>query len=617
MKKYTWKEKFQYRFDNMMSRGTISLIGILFGITLLVVVLAGLLVGLVDSDHGMNIGKSVWLSLMHAIDAGTLAGDDGNWLFIFLMTIVTICGLFITSMLIGILNTGIEDKMTALRKGKSIVLENNHIVLLGFNENTLNILSELIIANENQKNEVVVVMDDMDKTEMEDQIHHRIPDTKTTRIICRSGCVDKFSDLAICSLETCRSIILNISQDALTIKAILACVNLLEKSDNNNAYVTAIICDECNMEAAKIAGGNRAEILYFKRTIARLMAHSSRQPGISTVFTNLLGYEGDEIYVEHIEGAEGQTVAQLNRRFSKSTVIGIVHNGEPKVNPLQDTIVQQGDEIILIEEDDGVSVLQTGSAEIDQNAFAEMGEVEAIPQTSLILGRGALLELVLEELDGYVAPGSVAIAANTDWEEDEILSESIHTKNLKVQQKTCDIFSREILEELLSSNPENVLILTDGHYDDEEADARTLMLLLQLHNLSVEKNMHFTVTSEIRNVQNQELARVTKVNDFVVSSNITALMMTQISQNRQQRAILEDLLDEDGSEFYRKPITHYVKCGIPVDFYTITESAARYGEVAIGYQIAKDGRMQTICNPVKAEKITFTENDSLIVIAED
>ena len=36
MKKYTLKEKFQYHFDNIMSKGTASLIGILFGITALV-----------------------------------------------------------------------------------------------------------------------------------------------------------------------------------------------------------------------------------------------------------------------------------------------------------------------------------------------------------------------------------------------------------------------------------------------------------------------------------------------------------------------------------------------------------------------------------------------------
>lgn len=615
MKKITWKQKFQYKFDNIMSKGTISLIGFLFLITLLVVALAGIIVGIMGQT-GMGVGKSIWVSLMHAIDAGTLAGDDGDIVFIFLMTVVTVCGLFITSMLISILNAGVEEKMTSLQKGKSIVLENNHTVLLGFNENALNILSELILANENQKDEVVVVMDDMDKTSMEDAIHQRIPDTKTTRIICRSGRIDSFSDLAICSLETCRSIILNIEEDAQTIKAILACVNILEKSDNNDAYVVAMIREKENLKAAQIAGGSRAEILYFKRTIARLLAHASRQPGISTVFTNLLSYEGDEIYVEPLKGSIGKTIEQINMALPRSIAIGIVKEGVPMVNPPEDMKVAEGDSLIILEEDDGVAKMQQDNVP-NVDVFEPMATVHEPVQNTLILGNGELLGLVLSELDNYAAPGSKVVCANNEWKEKESIVDIIPLKNIVLEQITCDIFSSKVLYELVKDKPENVMILTDESLDDEKADANTLLLLLQLSNISEKTGIDFTVASEMRKVENQELAKVTKVNDFVVSSNITALMMTQISQIRQQRLILEDLLDEEGSEFYRKPISRYVKCGVPVDFYTMSAAAARYGEVAIGYQIVNGRKLNTVCNPSKKDTVVFKEEDALIVIAED
>ena len=614
MKKYTWKEKFQYWFDNVMSRGTASLIGILFGITALVVMVAGVIVGLVNRT---GVGKSMWVSLMHAIDAGTLAGDDGGFVFMLLMTVVTICGLFITSMLIGILNAGIEEKMTSLQKGKSQVLEKNHVVLLGFNEDAINILSELIMANENHKNQVVVVMDEQDKTEMEDAIHQRIPDTKTTRIICRSGMIDHFSDLSICSLETCRSVILNIDNDSRTIKALLACVHLLDRSENKNAYVTAMIRNPDNLEAAQIAGGDRAEILYFKQTVARLMAHASRQPGISSVFTNLLSYDGDEIYVEKLEGAQGKTVEDLNLMLPDSLVIGIAGAREAKINPPADTVVQPGDRVILIEEDDGVAKLAASAAMPDVHQFAGKNTLQEAPQCTLILGNGEMLDLVLKELDNYVAPGSRILAAAPDWGDGEKIAAGLNLKNLVLDQRTCDIYSSRVLEELLQEKPENVMILTDSQAEDQQADAQTLQLLLQLSNIARKTGQEFTVASEMRKVENQELAKMTRVNDFVVSSNITALMMTQISQNREQRLFLEDLLDEDGSEFYRKPITRYITCESPVNFYTLVSSAARYGEVAVGYQKVEGGKFRTICNPNKDAMITFTPEDALIVIAED
>lgn len=56
----------------------------------------------------------------------------------------------------------------------------------------------------------------------------------------------------------------------------------------------------------------------------------------------------------------------------------------------------------------------------------------------------------------------------------------------------------------------------------------------------------------MRSVDNQELATVAKVNDFVVGSIITNLMIAQISENRKLARLFEDLLDADGSELYMK-----------------------------------------------------------------
>ena len=126
MKKPSLKQKLSYMFDNLMSKGTLSLILLLAVITLVVIVIAGLVVSIADPETNGNVLQSAWMSLMHALDAGTIAGDDtSNLLFIVMMSIVTICGLFITSMLIGVISTGLESKMEDLRKGHSLVLEKN------------------------------------------------------------------------------------------------------------------------------------------------------------------------------------------------------------------------------------------------------------------------------------------------------------------------------------------------------------------------------------------------------------------------------------------------------------------------------------------------------------
>jgi hypothetical protein len=59
-----------------------------------------------------------------------------------------------------------------------------------------------------------------------------------------------------------------------------------------------------------------------------------------------------------------------------------------------------------------------------------------------------------------------------------------------------------------------------------------------------------------------------------------------------------------------------------VSFYTVVEAARRRGEVAIGYRIeslAKDAAKAygVVVNPAKSEKVTFTDIDRVVVLAEE
>ena len=619
MKKPSLKQKLSYKFDNIMSKGAISLIWFLAIITLVVIIIAGVIISISDPETNGNVIQSTWMSLMHAIDAGTIAGDDpSNILFIVTMSIVTICGLFITSMLIGVISTGLEAKMEDLRKGHSLVLEKNHVIILGFNENAINIIRELIIANENQKKGVIVVMDNQDKTEMEDLIAQRISDTKNTKIICRSGNIDNISDVEICSPETCRSIIVNAENDFMSVKAVLASATILENSDNQKAYITALIHSEENAEAARIAGNGKAEVFYYQSSIARIMAHTSRQPGMSTVFTSLLSYEGDEIYVEEISGLAGKNFGELNLLFPRSTVIGIVRDKKPILNPPSTTPINETDKIILIAEDDGISIPNFEKANVDNSKFADGKADEPVPQKTIIFGCNELLDQVITELDCYATKDSEIIIATTEESlNEEYLPAQENLENIKLTKDICDIFNRKELERIIAKNPNNVLILTNQNDDDETADSKTLLLLLQLRDISRKNNLHFTVTSEMRSIEDQELAEVTKVTDFVISSNITALMMTQISQTREQFVILDDLLSDSGSELYMKIANRYVVTDKPVNYYTVCASASRYGEIAIGYKKVKEnGKFEIVINPPKEQEIIFNKDDRLIVVAE-
>ena len=114
------RERFQYWFDRMMAKGPVSMSVLLLAMTTVVVGVIGIISFFVADGHGLIY--QLWMSLMHTLDPGTLAGNaTDNPLYLLLMFLATLCGMFLTSILIGIITSGVEGKMRDLRKGNSVV----------------------------------------------------------------------------------------------------------------------------------------------------------------------------------------------------------------------------------------------------------------------------------------------------------------------------------------------------------------------------------------------------------------------------------------------------------------------------------------------------------------
>src|SRR5215211_8153979 len=74
--KPTFRQRFQYQFDNLMSRGTPAMIGMLFVFSLIIVIIAGAVIsatGFVQEagSERLGFGEAAWESLMRTLDSGT------------------------------------------------------------------------------------------------------------------------------------------------------------------------------------------------------------------------------------------------------------------------------------------------------------------------------------------------------------------------------------------------------------------------------------------------------------------------------------------------------------------------------------------------------------------
>lgn len=626
--RYSIRDRFSYSFDSMMSRGTSGLIiwlGVLSVVLIVVFSLVVLLTRTAPGDEGF--AEMVWMSLMRTLDPGTMGGDEGDTLFLLAMLCVTLGGIFIISTLIGIVTTSLEAKLDSLRKGRSKVVEEGHTVVLGWSEQVFTIISELTIANENQKNPCVAIMAEMDKVEMEDEIRSKIPSTGNTRVVCRTGSPMEPSDLGIMSPGTSKSIIIlspeGDNPDPEVIKIMLAIVNnpRLAPLDLN---IVALIRDPENVQVARIVGRDKAEIVLAGDLVARMAAQTCLQSGLSVVYQELMDYGGDEIYFHNEPSLAGRTFREVLRMYETSSIIGIKPaDSLPILNPPMDTVLKQDDQVIAISEDDDTVIL-SGRTEFEMMSDAIRSDhvEDRTPSRIIMLGWNWRAPIIIRELSSYIRPGSYmrVVATEEMCDFDDL---TFDLQNLELEYTPANTTDRKVLENLSIESYDHIIILcyTDA-MDAQEADSATLMTLLHIRDITERLGGGYSIVSEMKDIRNRNLAEVTGADDYIVSDQMLSLLLTQISENRYLSGVFWDLFDPEGSEIYLKPVKRYVATDVPVNFYTVLESAALRNEVAIGYRICSlkedaGSSYGVVVNPAKDRLVTFSDNDMIIVLAED
>jgi voltage-gated potassium channel Kch len=625
-KKSGFGDRLRYLFDNSMSSGTPALIAWLTAATLLLIVVFAFiltLTGVHQDGEQRGFFPDLFYNLLHALDPGTVGGDTGTWGWKLTMLALTLGGLFIVSALIGVLATGIDSKLADLRRGRSIVLEKDHTVILGWSESIFTIISELTIANESRKDPVIVILADRDKVDMEDELKVKVPERRGTKIICRSGSPMDLDDLRLSSHETARSVILlapdSDDPDSEVIKTLLA---LTHKSDQgggeNGPRIVAEIQDPANLEAASLVGAGRTTLLDIRETVAKLVVQTSRQSGAAAVYTELFDYSGDEFYFLEDHGLTGSTYAEAQLAFEAASVVGIIDGGESKLNPAPDTPITAEQTLIVVVEDD--SALEGQARSMTEPALNRLGtqtSTDVHPTQALLIGWNQRAPIVLRELDRY-APAGSTLTVLTAYGEPVVPA----FQNLAVSVVKASSTNRAVLEEHVGADLDQIIVLCyDDDLDVQAADSRTLVTLLHVRDILSKRGSETPVVSEMIDDRNRVLASVADVDDIVVSGEIVSLVVTQLSEDGRLEAVFNELLGADGSEIYLRPAEWYVEPGDDVSWATVVAGAVRRNETALGLKsalLADPGlRFGVVVNPPKSETYTIGPGDAVVVLAED
>jgi voltage-gated potassium channel Kch len=618
----TFKQRARYWFDNTMSKGTKALIGWLTVITLALTAIGALFLAVVREGDGF--GGTLWKSFIHILDAGTITGDDAGGPGMVVMFVTTIGGLVILSSLVGVLTTGLDAKLEDLRKGRSLVVEKDHTVILGWSDQVFIVISELVEANESEKRAVIAILADRDKVEMEDEIRTKLNDLKSTHVVCRTGDPADPDSIALVNTGQAKSVIILTSAeddpDAQLVRSLLA---VTQGGNGIKCHVVGAVTQGRNLPAARLAGGRAAHIVDANDLMARLMVQTCRQSGLSVVYTDLLDFGGDEIYMVEEPGLFGRPLSQALHSYRTSSFIGVLtKEGRCIINPPSSASLQPGDKLILIAADDSAIQLDGSRPVIDEGVIVARGEGANRPERTLILGWNAMSRTILEQLDQYVAPGSVTDVVSDHPDAPEAIRKIGPTMRVQgLNFKEDDTTDRLLLESLNPGSYDHIIALCSDDVAPQLADSKTLVTLLHLRDMAQRSNSRFKVVSEMADDRNRTLAQVTQADDFIVSDKLISLLLTQTAENPHLSQVFGQLFSPDGSEIYLKPAEHYVRPGVPVNFYTVAESARRRGECAIGYRVAALAKQApgygVHLNPDKGMQFMLQPGDKIIVLAED
>jgi voltage-gated potassium channel Kch len=525
----------------------------------------------------------------------------------------------------GFIVGAITRAFATLRKGKSPVIDDGHTLILGWSNRVFPILKELAVANANVRKPVVVIFSNNTRDFMEDEIDSRAEGLGRLKVVTRTGDPTNPADLKRVNVSTAKSVIILDSDDAGDATVVSTVLAVKAVNANPDLKLIAEVDDASTAEALQTATKGAVISVRSHDIIARVTAQASRQPGLAAVVLDLLDFDGDEIYFQNVPALAGKTYSDAVLAFNQASIIGLVDDkGTVRINPPMNTKLTAGSQVIAIAEDDD-KVIYTGvSDELAKKKAPARKAITRKAEHLLVIGWSSMGRSVVSELAQFLPKGStVHIVAQNKYVAPAQLAD-LKFGNVKTTFASVSGDIDELIAAASARKYNEVIIL--GYREaisQSEADAQTMLTMLQMNQLFAAEGNGVEPTrlvAEILDSRKQELARVAVADDLVVSDNLAALMIAQISENHMLAPVFEDLFDADGATIGAKPVDHYVPLGKSVSFGELVAIGRGHGESVIGYRTAaaagNDASTGVKLNPAKTDSFTPAAGDSIIVIGD-
>lgn len=601
--------------------------------------------------------ENVQCPLCHATwEAWTFMADPGLHAVMFLSneriigSMCAIMGIMFFSIVVAVVVDFVDERMMEIRRGKSRIIEKNHTLILGWNQKTFFVASEICEANRSNGGGVITVLGDPHKTAMDAAFHRMIPkrDRYGTRIICRTGAGVVSSDLRRMSVHTARSIIILAGTgeadkvDSDTLRTVLGIRNLV--SPVWQGHIVAEVREMDNTDLVKTIGGLLVEPVVSQDIIGRLMLMSVRHPGIIKVYEALIGFSGDEFYMRNWPELVGVRFWDLQACFPDAVPIGLVGEDQSvELLPGSFRILGPNDMLIVIaEDDDSYKVEKPG--DLDAGSAPDLEPTQRGQELVLFCGWRRNNRDILLQLNESLAPGSevhmvtdtIPLGDRTRFLEGDGVYESELT-NISIVHFYANTCNRRDLEALPIDRYTSCMVLADVAFEDDtmRSDSHSLSTLLCIRDIRAARmpeadpgstsnrnkvthqGLDMPVVTEILDAATQltiaESNFLGHISEFCQSNELLAKVFAMVAEERIVNQIFGELLGSSGASVLVFSSSRYVALGEQISFMSITLRAAKNREIVLGY-MENHSLEPAILNPPSKHKKCIWDDQSFAIL---
>ncbi|MCD4707336.1 MAG: hypothetical protein K8S62_06325 [Candidatus Sabulitectum sp.] len=562
-----------------------------------------------------SVENGFWWSFTRLLDQGTFICDDQSEPHVALVgVLITIGGILVLSLLIGIFSSKITEQLDSLKRGRSPIVEKNHIIVCGDGDRLYEVARELVEARqEGSSRGSIVIFSSRSREEMEEVLIQRMGRKPARQVICRSGDTTDVDSLCLPGFQRCAGFVIIGDDDSAVIKTLIA-VNSIRGEGRS-----AGVCELRDRAKGRIAKMACSDVLWIpvREIVMRLLVQIGRQPGLSAVYSEILSFTGNEFYLKQSPEVEGLDFREISERISRGIAVGIRADGKVILNPSPDMILGSGDSLLVLAENRNSFSFREKRLSV-KDSFQEEGRLtDDFLRMLVFSGQSRKFGFMLKLLDNYSHSGAeITVAGSIPEDEGAALLKQVNFKNCSGSYIEMERTNPDSVETLHPGKHDSIMVISgkNSEMSDEEADSECIVTLLILRDIAERygDRWNATVVSEIRNPRNRRLATAAGIDDFVISNEVCSMIMAQLVIQPSLSQVYEEIFDPSGCEVQLRKVSLYKSR----NFSNLAGEGLARREVVLGWLTGTGLKSRVCLNPRRDIPLPSDRDTRIVVIAE-